>query len=40
MCRERLAKIHRLWVNHSIPEEIAYSVEKNNEFIHFEWNMM
>ena len=37
LCPDRLRKIHKLWINHWIPEEIAHAVEANFMFTTTPW---
>ena len=37
LCPERYRKIHRLWLNHAIPEEIAHNLESNQFLITTPW---
>ena len=35
--REKYRKIYKLWLNHSIPQEISHSLEANHYMIHTPW---
>ncbi|XP_059082624.1 E3 ubiquitin-protein ligase UBR2-like isoform X2 [Tigriopus californicus] len=40
LCRSKLDKIQNLWIEHKIPEKIAYASESNYDFINTPWHNM
>uniref|UniRef100_A0A646QGC2 E3 ubiquitin-protein ligase n=1 Tax=Hemiscolopendra marginata TaxID=943146 RepID=A0A646QGC2_9MYRI len=37
LCSERYKKLHRLWLSHGVPEEIAHALESNANILSTEW---
>jgi len=37
LCTERYAKLHRLWLNHGIAEEVTHNLESSPGFVTTEW---
>lgn len=38
LCQERYKKLHKLWLSHGIPEEIAHALESSSSIIATEWH--
>ncbi|XP_074663047.1 E3 ubiquitin-protein ligase UBR2-like [Tubulanus polymorphus] len=37
LCKERYKKLHKLWLSHGIPEEIAHHLESNTNLTTIDW---
>jgi len=37
LCMERYRKLQKLWLNHSVPEEIVHLLEANSNLMAIEW---
>ena len=39
LCKERMKKIHKMWLNHGIPEEISHAAGRNTIYITGAWEL-
>ena len=40
LCPDKYRKVYKLWLNHSIPEEISHTLEANTSLISTPWNLL
>lgn len=38
LCLERYKKLHKMWLSHGIPEEIAHALESNSNILSTDWH--